>query len=839
MFKRTKEKPRPKTRAKGGLSQYGLFEVPDIDNMTGMENAEQDNDDDLEAELLALTADDTPKPPKRVRPPPVPKANLDAMVAESMKEIPSDEELSGDDDDPELLAELSELQGDEAEPAPVAPAPAPSADSPASGGSLVSVLEERLRMYQEAEKNAKAANESSRARRFGRGIKTLMDQLKAARAGRVVNEEDIPPPVAVKLHKPADVPPATDQDDVAPPPDAEPAPDSSEPTPDSSEPAPPAAVVDPGLLDVLTTRRDQYKLAALKFKKAGDSDMALKCIRTAKQFELVLAAVSSGQSVDLSQMPPPPSELDSVTAGGVAEPRRQDTETQNASDPQPPAPDSQPAVDGPPAMDETELFKAPPPPASVMEALEQRLAKYRGAEQAAKEEGNSGKARRMGRIVKQYENAVRLHKAGKPIPVDELPTPPGFAPIPVPGVAAPPPPPPVTPPQARPVPPSPRPPRAEPESSPSSSRSSGSPAASPAERANVRKSPQSRQEKQLAFLQARQKEFKLAALQAKQKGEINQAKEYLRLAKGFDPLIEASNCGLPVDMATVPVPPDSKVVLESDFDIVTVDDCIPGSDAEIFEKLEEDLLKQAKMCLTTRDHFKAIGDVASANRFEQLALHAKKDLNAVQCAHRRSEAIPKFHYETKTFSIVQCCTDLGDNDLELTIIRGINYTVSNPKDVDTYVKFEFPYPSEDPPKDRTAVVKDTNNPEYNQVFPLTIARSSRTCQRMFKRHGIKLEVWSKGSWRHCMYNAMCCCCVENNSKPETTSGFLRYDTLIGTATVKLQPLETKCIIHDSFDLLEGRKPVGGKLEVKVRVRNPIVIKQVEQVQEKWLVIDHW
>jgi coiled-coil and C2 domain-containing protein 1 len=67
----------------------------------------------------------------------------------------------------------------------------------------------------------------------------------------------------------------------------------------------------------------------------------------------------------------------------------------------------------------------------------------------------------------------------------------------------------------------------------------------------VRKTPQSRQEKQLAFLLARQKEFKEAALQAKRKGEVNQAKEYLRLAKGFDPLIDASNSGLPVDMDTV------------------------------------------------------------------------------------------------------------------------------------------------------------------------------------------------------------------------------------------------------------------------------------------------
>lgn len=41
----------------------------------------------------------------------------------------------------------------------------------------------------------------------------------------------------------------------------------------------------------------------------------------------------------------------------------------------------------------------------------------------------------------------------------------------------------------------------------------------------------------------------------------------------------------------------------------------------------------------------------------------------------------------------------------------------------------------------------------------------------------------------CYTNPLCC-----------FSGFFRSDTLIGTATVKLQPLETACEIHDSFDV---------------------------------------
>lgn len=39
-----------------------------------------------------------------------------------------------------------------------------------------------------------------------------------------------------------------------------------------------------------------------------------------------------------------------------------------------------------------------------------------------------------------------------------------------------------------------------------------------------------------------------------------------------------------------------------------------------------------------------------------------------------------------------CNTDLSETELEINVIKGIGYHVANPKDVDTYVKVEFPYP---------------------------------------------------------------------------------------------------------------------------------------------------
>ncbi|VEN43146.1 unnamed protein product [Callosobruchus maculatus] len=448
------------------------------------------------------------------------------------------------------------------------------------------------------------------------------------------------------------------------------------------------------------------------------------------------------------------------------------------------------------------------------------LAVYKQHESQAKEEGNSSKARRFGRIVKQYEQAIKQHKAGKPIAVDELPTPPGYGPIPVEGESLP-----APAPKAAPQTPA----------SPSTSSSGapttsgeGGPSVSPGQRKSGNHVPTTHAEKQVLILLAKQKQFKQAALNAKKKGEMMEAKEFLRQAKGFDKLIEAARAGLPVDWSSIPVSPEAKSQLDNEYNIVMGEEATEESsaDLDVLARLENQLQKQLKMCLSTRDHNRALGDVAGTNRFERLALNVTKDLDVIRMAKKSSGGmLPKFHYETKEFSIVKSFTDIPDNSMEVTVHRGINYQTENPKEIDTYVTIEFPFPQDTPFTGRTATIKDTNNPSYGKTFVIPIQRSSRQCQRVFKRHGIKFEVYAKG------------CCGAASDFLYCCSGFFRGDSLIGAVNVKLQPLETQCEIHDSFDLLEGRKKVGGKLEIQIRLRNPIVTQQVEQIQEKWLVID--
>lgn len=70
-----------------------------------------------------------------------------------------------------------------------------------------------------------------------------------------------------------------------------------------------------------------------------------------------------------------------------------------------------------------------------------------------------------------------------------------------------------------------------------------------------------------------------------------------------------------------------------------------------------------------------------------------------------------------------------------------------------------------------------------------------------------------------------------------SSGLFRSDELIGHISVDLRVLLNKCTIFDSFPILSGRKEIGGKICVKIKLREPLLAKQVEEINQKWIIID--
>ena len=73
------------------------------------------------------------------------------------------------------------------------PEPPAEAVSDVSMEETIKLLLERLEVYTTAEEKAKNENNSSRARRYGRGVKTLKEMLSTVKSGGKVDTADIPP----------------------------------------------------------------------------------------------------------------------------------------------------------------------------------------------------------------------------------------------------------------------------------------------------------------------------------------------------------------------------------------------------------------------------------------------------------------------------------------------------------------------------------------------------------------------------------------------------------------------------------------------------------------------
>ncbi|XP_062994888.1 coiled-coil and C2 domain-containing protein 1B [Elgaria multicarinata webbii] len=876
--RRPRKSPQVKGQAAAAAKQLGLFVDFNPEEMM----LDLEDDGDLEAELAAITGENMPagktKPKGKA---PLPMDHIEKMAAECMKDL-NEEDDEGLEEDTELLAELQEVLGEEdggesSERETETMEESPEATeqhtqmTPASSG-LQQTIEERITNYKAAISNAKEAGEGAKVRRYERGLKTLETMLTALKKGKKINQEEMPPPVGSgksSLTTPQathhnDLPESSDDHDEGTVPEEEEkggcatAHELKDPSDLEQSVSLTALQGQDGDVDalgigttsennssslgtraLLVMREKEYKLAALKAKQRGDLEKAKEYMRTGKKFSMVLEALDSGQPIDLRDMPPPPPELESPE------------KMQLPSEPTPsiPVETSQPVTTPDPQGSLQQ-------PKTVLEALQQRLEKYKAAAAQAKASGDGRKSRMHERIAKQYQDAIRAHKAGRKVNFAELPVPPGFPPIPgmapadddgtvaavlesanrlvkmeeeendkeeeeeeegesstqAPAAKKPTQLPkkpvqvvqPLTVPSAI----------MQGETSPEKDDSLSSPVTAPEKSAPVEQlSPVATE--QLEFLESRKKQYLKAAVQAKKKNDLERAKVYLRTAKSLDPKIELAKNGKSVDISKLPSPPTDD---EGDFIFIHHEDVRLSQKAEeVYTQLIKLLRDQHEKCVQYSKQFMHLGNVTETSRFEKLAQNCKKDLDILQLAQAQGLDPPSHHFEERTFKIVRIFSELNSTEMHLIIVRGINLPAPPgvaPNDLDAFVKFEFHYPnSEQAQKSKTSVVKNNNCPEYDQLFKLNINRNHRGFRRAIQAKGIKFEIFHKGS-------------------------FFRSDKQVGTAHLKLDKLESECEIREIIEVLDSRKPTGGKLEVKVRLREPLSGQDLQTITENWLILEH-
>ncbi|NXT54851.1 C2D1B protein, partial [Pluvianellus socialis] len=823
--------------------QLGLF--VDFNPEEMLLNAEEGGDDgDLEAELAAITGakvkEGKSKPKGKT---PLPMDHIEKMAAECMKDLNEDEEEEADDEDLEkdtdLLAELQEVLGVESEtgscedetiamePSTAEPENEQPELQPQVGKSftfltvllnhsvtseLQQTIEKRIADYRTAISNAKESGESAKIRRYERGLKTLETMLAAVKKGKKINEEEIPPPVATG--KSSHFSPATGVEGLMQVESTDIARDTQHMHTlcKSQHYLILTDLQNSSTRAILLMRQKEYKLAALKAKQQGDLEKAKEYMKAGKKFNVVLEALDSGQPIDLQNMPPSPQGKACLTKNILEvslcwEQKGSSYVLKSESC----------------GISLFVLFQASlQQPKTVLEALQQRLEKYKSAAAQAKASGDDRKGRMHERIAKQYQDAIRAHKAGRKVNFSELPVPPGFPPLP--GVAA-----------------------TGGDSTVASVLESASKLANmeeneeeeenePLTQAPVAKKPaqlpgkptqvvkpiigpsavaeEESSPEHLEFLENRKKQYMKAAVKAKKENNLEQAKMYLRTAKSFDLKIEQAKCGKPVDISKLPSPPTDD---EGDFIFIHHEDVRLSQKAdEVYAQLIKLLKDQHERCLQYSKQFMHLGNVAETTRFEKLAQGCKRDMDILQLARAQGMDPPSHHFEERTFKMIRIFSELNSTEMHLLIVRGINLPAPpgvSPRDLDAFVKFEFQYPSaEQPQKSKTPVINNNNSPEYNQLFKLNINRNHRGFRRAIRSKGIKFEVFHKGS-------------------------FFRSDKQVGTAHLKLEKLESECEVREIIEIFDGRKPTGGKLEVKVRLREPLSGQDLQTITENWLVLE--
>lgn len=499
---------------------------------------------------------------------------------------------------------------------------------------------------------------------------------------------------------------------------------------------PPAGEGDKGMLKALLEERRQQYLTASKAQRDAGKTKEYRLM--AAQFSRVLKAFEQGQEVDLSQMPGPP-------PGYLSKYNIDISKFKPTPSPQGP---SASAGDQSSASADTGIEEVVDPeipvPKTAMEALQQRLAKYKEGQKSAQEKGESSRVRRMGRIIKQYEDAIKLTKAGKPCDYEELPTPPGFPPIPPPSAAS-----------RAPV------RQVKPGVAALSAPTQSLPASGPAKPKKIPSHmvPSLSQEQQ-ALVEQRRSELLSAARQAQAKNDKESAVHYMKLRKGLDTMLEMSRNGLPVNIEEIPPSPfvDVKQTKPSTAVLSHLKPATEA-DASTFDLIEEQLQKQVKICDENAETYEKMGSTASSIQYQNMSQNCQRELLALKGIRLQGLAPPKFTMETRKFVIVRTNGGVSSQVCEIEIASAFNLPRPQgyeEKDMNVYVEVEFPWPSEEPPKELTNQVKDSCNPEFvDQVFKFDIDRKRlKSMQRVFKRTPVKCVVWQKRTLRKDLFIGM-------------------------------------------------------------------------------------
>jgi len=195
---------------------------------------------------------------------------------------------------------------------------------------------------------------------------------------------------------------------------------------------------------------------------------------------------------------------------------------------------------------------------------------------------------------------------------------------------------------------------------------------------------------------------------------------------------------------------------------------------------------------------------------DKWASNTYRDIQTLKTLTSQGRAIPDVIWETRRVKSIKLFMHIAENQCEIKIEN----LLEMPKELhneSVFVQVLFPYPREPECVFRTAVLKaaQTTKVEFKNCVP--IDRKKSAFKRALERKPIQFEVFKKG-------------------------GIFSSDKSLFKSAMMLAEFETQCEIRKVIPLLANKKPVA-KIQVRIRLREPMEKAQVVEEEMQWAVLD--
>lgn len=264
-----------------------------------------------------------------------------------------------------------------------------------------------------------------------------------------------------------------------------------------------------------------------------------------------------------------------------------------------------------------------------------------------------------------------------------------------------------------------------------------------------------------------------------------------------------------------------------------------------FTQMEAYLVLQLERCNHYKSFFESQANDSMVNKFDALINSTTKDLEMLRKTVREGGQLPKFSFEIVPVTSTPINVDLKEKELKIEI-KTSGLPVA--EDSTTYIiaEFDFPITSQETfadsirrfvhgvriepknliccclPEDTrqldiifSTTTKPFNDPEsesteYDRAIQLFVDKGkSRTLRRKFKP--VKLTVYEKAS-------------------------IIRCDRRIGSVQIKVDGINDEAVIVSRHQLVDNRKQLEAAIDVRVKVREPLVDKSLRPHEEKILML---